>query len=185
MAHFAELTAENIVTRVIVVGDGDCLDENGNESEAAGIAFCQSLFGAESRWVQTSYNSSIRGKYAGVGDTYDPVEDIFVSPIIEPVPVQPPVPEPQWVAFGAMLAADESVNAMVAVAADTAPVLHLMLGVGLGQAAQGDTQTFSAAWAKALEAGLVSAELAAHVVEVGTACDLPAEFLAGLTPATV
>jgi hypothetical protein len=52
-----------------------------------------------------------------------------------------------------------------------------MLGVGLGQAAQGDAQTFSVAWASALSAGLVSPELATHVAELGATCDLPAEFL--------
>ena len=84
MAHFAELDADNKVLRVIVVGNPDCLDENGNESEAVGIAFCQSLFGAGTRWMQTSYNGTMRGKHAGIGDTYDATSDAFVSP--EPAP---------------------------------------------------------------------------------------------------
>lgn len=83
MAHFAELDDANIVTRVIVVGNPDCLDENGNESEAVGIAFCQSITSPDSRWVQTSYNGNIRGKYAGIGDTYDPIADVFVSTVVE------------------------------------------------------------------------------------------------------
>jgi hypothetical protein len=86
MAHFAELDAENKVTRVIVVGNQDCLDESGAESESAGIAFCQSIFGQNTRWVQTSYNANIRGKYAGIGDTYDEAADAFVAPLPEPVP---------------------------------------------------------------------------------------------------
>lgn len=98
--------------------------------------------------------------------------------LVEEPPAPPPVP--QWVAFGAALAADPDVNAMVATAATAAPVLHLMLGVGLGQAAQGDAQTFSAAWANARSAGLVSAELAAHVADLGAGFDLPAAFLAQL-----
>lgn len=91
-------------------------------------------------------------------------------------------PVPQWVQFGAALAADSSVNAMVAAAATSAPVLHLMLGVGLGQAAQGDGKTFSAAWTAALQAGLVSDDLAAHVASIGNSFNLPADFLAGLNP---
>jgi hypothetical protein len=55
-----------------------------------------------------------------------------------------------------------------------------MLGAGLGQAAQGDPQTFSVAWTNARAVGLVSAELAGHVAAVGASYDLPAEFLAGL-----
>jgi hypothetical protein len=94
----------------------------------------------------------------------------------------PPPPVPQWVQFGELLAADDAVNTMVATAASAAPVLHLMLGVGLGQAAQGDPKTFLAAWSTALASGLATPTLAAHVVDLGTSCDLPAEFLAQLNP---
>lgn len=80
MAHFAELDADNKVLRVIVVGNQDCQDGNGQESEAIGIAFCQSLFGPDTTWVQTSYNGNIRGKYAGIGDTYDAQRDAFLAP---------------------------------------------------------------------------------------------------------
>ena len=66
MAHFAELNADSKVLRVIVVGNKDCQDDNGQESEAVGIAFCQSLFGADTTWAQTSYNGNMRGKYAGI-----------------------------------------------------------------------------------------------------------------------
>lgn len=99
--------------------------------------------------------------------------------------VMPPPPplEPQWVAFGAALAADAAVNALVAAARDNAPVLHLMLGVGLGQAAQGDPQTFGAAWAAARGAGLVSAELVEHMQQVAARFSLPVEFIAGLKAA--
>lgn len=77
MAHFAELDATNTVTQVIVVHNNELLD-NGVESEAKGVAFCQSLFGGN--WVQTSYNASIRKNYAGVGCTYDPVRNAFIPP---------------------------------------------------------------------------------------------------------
>ena len=77
MAHFAELDATNTVTQVIVVHNNELLD-NGIESEAKGIAFCQSLFGGN--WVQTSYNASIRKNFAGIGYTYDPVRDAFIPP---------------------------------------------------------------------------------------------------------
>jgi len=80
MAHFAQLDENNIVTRVIVVGNPDCLDENGNESEEVGIAFCRSITSPDSKWVQTSYNGTIRGKCAGINDTYDEQTDVFISP---------------------------------------------------------------------------------------------------------
>lgn len=77
MAHFAELDANNIVLRVIVVHNNELMD-NGQESEAKGIAFCQSLFGGN--WIQTSYNANIRKNYAGIGYTYDPTRDAFIPP---------------------------------------------------------------------------------------------------------
>ena len=78
MAHFAELDENNIVLRVIVVGDDDCKDGSGNESEAVGAAFCNRLLGGV--WKQTSYNARIRKNYAGIGFTYDSARDAFIAP---------------------------------------------------------------------------------------------------------
>lgn len=80
MAHFAQLDADNIVLQVIVVGNDDCQDDDGNESEAVGIAFCQSLLGADTIWKQTSYNHNIRVRYASIGDTYNADLDAFIRP---------------------------------------------------------------------------------------------------------
>lgn len=85
MAHFAELDENNLVLRVIVVSNDVCLDSNGNESEAVGISFCQSLFGGN--WVQTSYNGNFRHRYAGIGYTYDLAHDAFLAP----------KPYPSWI----------------------------------------------------------------------------------------
>jgi hypothetical protein len=70
MAHFAQLDENNVVTQVIVVGNSDTADNNGVESESIGVAFCQSLLGAETNWKQTSYNANMRGNYAGIGMKY-------------------------------------------------------------------------------------------------------------------
>jgi hypothetical protein len=75
MAHFAELDETNTVKQVIVVHNNELLDENGIESEQKGIDFCVNLFGG--KWIQTSYNSNFRGRYAGIGMIYDPVNDEF------------------------------------------------------------------------------------------------------------
>jgi hypothetical protein len=70
MAHFAQLDPNNLVTQVIVVSNDDTSDSSGNETEAIGVAFCQKLLGATTVWKQTSYNSNMRGNYAGIGMTY-------------------------------------------------------------------------------------------------------------------
>ena len=77
MAHFAKLE-NNVVTQVIVVSNQDILDEQGQESEEKGIAFCSNLLGGT--WKQTSYNGNIRKNYAGVGYTYDEGRDAFIAP---------------------------------------------------------------------------------------------------------
>lgn len=78
MAHFAEIDAQNVVTRVVVVANEDCLDANGQENEAVGAGFLARLLGG--RWVQTSYNATIRKNYAGVGFRYDATLDAFIPP---------------------------------------------------------------------------------------------------------
>ena len=78
MAHFAVLDESNVVTAVYVLGDDDCKDGDGNESEAVGITFCVSLWGAGT-YKQTSYNHNKRKQYAAVGGTYDASADEFVA----------------------------------------------------------------------------------------------------------
>jgi hypothetical protein len=80
MAHFAQLDENNVVMQVIVVGNNDILDENGQESEAKGIAFCKSLLGEHTNWKQTSYNSTFRKHYAGIGYSYSASLDAFIAP---------------------------------------------------------------------------------------------------------
>lgn len=101
MAHFAELDSDNLVLRVIVVSNDELVDGD-SESEAKGIAFCQSLFGG--RWVQTSYSGKFRKRFAGVGYRYEDQADAFVAP--QPYPSwtldadcewQPPVPRPDGI----------------------------------------------------------------------------------------
>ena len=78
MAHFAQLNENNIVLQVIVVHNNDCLDANGEESEAVGAGFCAKLFGGN--WKQTSFNGNIRKNYAGIGYVYDRIRDAFIPP---------------------------------------------------------------------------------------------------------
>ena len=56
MAHFAQLDDSNVVLAVNVIADADCLDGE-TESEAVGVAFCKSLWGADTIWKQTSYKT--------------------------------------------------------------------------------------------------------------------------------
>lgn len=71
MAHFAEVDENNIVTRVLVTD---------NSYPEEGYEWLVDNLGG--RWIQTSYNATIRGKFAGIGDTYDETLDEFVAPIV-------------------------------------------------------------------------------------------------------
>ena len=100
MAHFAELDEDNKVLRVIVVSNNDCGNVEFPESESIGQAFLASL-GLVGVWKQTSYNSSFRKHYAGVGSVYIQANDTFTTP--QPFPSwvldlnyewQSPIPKP-------------------------------------------------------------------------------------------
>jgi len=80
VAHFAQIH-NGVVLEVIVVSNDDCAGGDFPESEAAGQAFIASL-GLAGEWRQTSYNNNFRGTYAGIGFTYDAVNDVFVAPTI-------------------------------------------------------------------------------------------------------
>ena len=70
MAHYAYLDENNIVTQVIVGRDeNDLID---------GVTSWEEYYGA----VRTSYNGKIRYNFAGIGFTYDPVDDAFIAPAL-------------------------------------------------------------------------------------------------------
>lgn len=81
MAHFAKIE-NGVVTQVIVVNNEDCGGGDFPASEAAGQAFIKSI-GLDGEWRQTSYNGNFRGKYAGIGDSFDAEADEFKSPVAE------------------------------------------------------------------------------------------------------
>jgi len=84
MAYFAQLNQSSIVINVIAVNDETIGNLPFPDSEPVGIAFCQSLYGSDTIWKQTSYNANFRKNYAIIGYTYDPVLDAFIPP--QPAP---------------------------------------------------------------------------------------------------
>lgn len=86
MAHFAELNDNNIVLQVIVVANAAIDDLPFPDSEPVGIAFCQTLYGENTIWKQTSYNANFRKNFAGIDFIYDATLDAFI----------PPKPYPSW-----------------------------------------------------------------------------------------
>lgn len=74
MAHYAFLDDSNIVTEVIVGIDETELIEGLDPETWYGNFRGQ-------RCVRTSYNGKIRYNYAGIGYTYDPIDDAFIAPV--------------------------------------------------------------------------------------------------------
>ena len=70
MAHWAEIDNANKVIQVLV---GDNNDPNGDE----GYQWLIDNLGGT--WIQTSYNHNFRKQYAGIGFTYDAVNDLFIA----------------------------------------------------------------------------------------------------------
>ena len=81
MAHFAEVDSNNVVVRVLVVGD---------DQEHRGQEFLANDLGLGGTWLKTSYNTQggvhtlggtpFRKNYAGIGYTYDAGKDAFIPP---------------------------------------------------------------------------------------------------------
>ena len=76
MAHYAFIDENNIVTEVIF-GIDETQTIDGIDTETWYGDF------KKQKCVRTSYNAKIRGKFAGVGDVYDPSEDLFLCAINE------------------------------------------------------------------------------------------------------
>jgi hypothetical protein len=105
MAHFALLDDNGIVQNIVLVSNEDLVDENGEESEATGIAFCERVIGP-GPWVQTSRNTRygvhldpdtfepdggvpLRANFAEIGYKYYAELDIFA-------PAERPFDVPEW-----------------------------------------------------------------------------------------
>ena len=65
MSHFAEVDSNGVVLRVIVS------EQNFINSGEVGDSF---------NWIQTSYNSNFRKQFAGIGFTWDKINEVFVAP---------------------------------------------------------------------------------------------------------
>jgi hypothetical protein len=74
MAHYAFLDSANIVTEVIVGKDETERIEGLTPEEWYANYRNQTC-------VRTSYNGNIRYNYAGVGYTYDSIDDAFIAPM--------------------------------------------------------------------------------------------------------
>lgn len=73
MAHYAYIDDNNIVVTVIVGKDETELID-GMDTETY---YAQ---GTPYRVKRTSYNGTIRKQYAGIGFTYDSINDVFIAP---------------------------------------------------------------------------------------------------------
>ena len=94
MAHYAFLDKDNVVNEVITGID---------ETELIEGLDTETWYGNFRGQVckRTSYNSNIRKQYAGIGFTYDSVNDVFIAPqpyaswsLDQNFDWQPPTPMP-------------------------------------------------------------------------------------------
>jgi hypothetical protein len=89
MAHYATINEQNTVIAVNTGVDETVtqIDIDGTEvggSTEAWEAFYTAQLGNPNLYIKRcSYSGSMRGKYPAVGDTYDPVADEFVAPVVE------------------------------------------------------------------------------------------------------
>ena len=90
MAHYAFIDSNNIVVKVLT-GVDETVTQDDNGTLVGGSTEAWEAFYQAQAWhtgltcKRTSYHGNIRGKFAGIGDTYDADLDEFVPPVIEPI----------------------------------------------------------------------------------------------------
>ena len=112
MAHYALIDENNIVVQVITGVDEDIVQQDLDGTEVGGSSEAWEQFYETRPWFQgltckrTSYNHRIRKQYAGIGYSYDPIDDVFIAP--QPFPSwsldenhdwQAPKPRPEGEAY--------------------------------------------------------------------------------------
>ena len=91
MAHYAWINENNIVVNVTVGVDENIIQGDIGGTSEAWETFYTNAINQEGVYVKrTSYNSSMRGTYAGIGYSYSADEDIFIEP----------QPFPSWIRNG-------------------------------------------------------------------------------------
>jgi hypothetical protein len=107
MAHYAFLNENNVVVKVLT-GVDETVTQLDGDIEVGGSTEAWEQYYENQSWnlgltcKRTSYNSNFRKRYAGIGDTYDFINDVFITP--QPYPSwtldenhnwQPPTPRPE------------------------------------------------------------------------------------------
>ena len=76
MAHFAKLDDNNVVLEVHVVNNAVL---NSGDEENSGVQFLIEWSEGYKNWKQTSYNGTLRKRYAGIGMSYNEELDAFIT----------------------------------------------------------------------------------------------------------
>ena len=90
MAHYAFIDSNNVVVKVLT-GVNETVTQDDNGTLVGGSTEAWEQFYQNQEWhtgltcKRTSYHGNIRGKFAGIGDTYNADLDEFVPPTIEPI----------------------------------------------------------------------------------------------------
>jgi hypothetical protein len=85
MAHFAQVNEDNVVVDIMKIND---------DYEDYGEDFINNICMIPGRWIKTSINTlgnvhkyngnPLRGNYAMIGGTYDPIRDVFLPKKLYP-----------------------------------------------------------------------------------------------------
>lgn len=82
MGYFARVSETNVVQEVISISNVELGEPEKTfpETEKVGQDFIANVLGLRGEWKQTSFNSSFRGRFAGIGYRYDSDSGEFIPP---------------------------------------------------------------------------------------------------------
>ena len=99
MSHFAKLNPDTLVVELVLVGRDE--DDENELSARTGDLYKRTSYNTrggihydpETGEPSADQSKAFRGRYAGIGYTYDPALDEFVAPPLKPEVVEAPVAE--------------------------------------------------------------------------------------------
>jgi hypothetical protein len=101
----------------------------------------------------------------------------------ELVAIPEPAPAPDWAVFKSAALSHPALKAAILSAWPKEPQAAMALSATLLQAEQGATADFRGCWRAVVTAAPVAPETVAELVQLAEQCNLPADFVAALSPA--
>ena len=147
------------------------------------------VVGLDPRYLELNLIQEPQPSYDPATEQITPTEVIDLNALVvtrawDVTPLPPPAPVPDWATFKTTALNSSSLNSILSAAYGVVPVAAGALAPALLAAEQGRISDFAASWSAICAAVPVDPQVITGFVGVANDCNLPADFVAALQPAT-